>query len=422
MARYGNVDAGFATLRDALSARTVPDLKLLAALFAKELPTRKDDLIAVIEKALAGDGLRKMWESMDPLSRAAVAEVTHGKDAFLHMTRFAAKYGEVPRRHRYNSYQDKNIPWTLLDVVFTPDEMPRDLKERFRAFVPPPMPEKVVTLDALPEAVPVDEDSEESEMEPLEVCQTTKGALHDVVAVLRLVDAGKVTVSATTLRPALGGAKAVLAVLRDGDFVADKEIKKADDFIRAFAWPLIVQAAGWARLAGSKLELTKTGRDALARPAHEGIRHAWKRWLDKGLIDEFSRIDAIKGQNRKKNGGLTRVAPRRAALQKILSTCPPEKWIDIDEFFRHILASDIEYEVADDPWSLYITDAQYGNLDYGGGDTWSMVEGRYAMVLLWEYAATLGLLDIAHVPPDWARDDYMDHWGAEDLECLSRYD
>jgi len=44
-------------------------------------------------------------------------------------------------------------------------------------------------------------------------------------------------------------------------------------------------------------------RDAFARPAHETIKLIWQRWMDKGLVDEFSRIEAIKGQNRKGRGG-----------------------------------------------------------------------------------------------------------------------
>jgi len=43
------------------------------------------------------------------------------------------------------------------------------------------------------------------------------------------------------------------------------------------------------------------------------------------------------------------------------------------------------------------------------------------MAFLFEYAATLGLIDIAYIHPSGARKDY-DQWGTDDLDCLSRYD
>lgn len=429
MTRYWNGGAGFATLREALASRNAEELKALVRLFGADKPTRKDDCIAAIEKALAGEGLRRMWESLDDLARSAVAEVTHGVGDRLHLNRFLAKYGAAPRRY-HSDYRDKtkNVPWTLLDVVFTQNTMPRDIKERFRAFVPAPLEPIIQTGETLPPTVQLPirswmaRDGKKPVERQLAVCETEAAALQDLPAVLRLIDAGKVGASAATRRPTGAGVKAVVSVLRDGDFIDLGKADRADDFVRGFAWPLLVQSAGLARLTGAKLELTKAGRDAFARPAPETLRLIWQRWMDKGLVDEFSRIETIKGQNRKGRGGLTAVADRRVAVEEVLVTCPAGKWIEIDEFFRHFQATGVELEVVHDPWNLHITDAQYGSLGYDGYHKWSMVQGRYVMALLWEYAATLGLVDIAHIPPEAARDDYWENWGTDDLDCLSRYD
>jgi hypothetical protein len=67
-------------------------------------------------------------------------------------------------------------------------------------------------------------------------------------------------------------------------------------------------------------------------------------------------------------------------------------------------------------------DAQYGSLGYDGYGGWHILQARYALCLLFEYAATLGLIDVAYVPPDGARPDYHDMWGTDDLTFLSRYD
>ena len=73
-------------------------------------------------------------------------------------------------------------------------------------------------------------------------------------------------------------------------------------------------------------------------------------------------------------------------------------------------------------WKLHLEDAQYGSFGYDGAYSWTMVEGRYTLVVLFEYAATLGLIDVEYDPPAHARDDFRENRGADDLDALSRYD
>ena len=72
------------------------------------------------------------------------------------------------------------------------------------------------------------------------------------------------------------------------------------------------------------------------------------------------------------------------------------------------------------PWDLYIGEQQYGSLGYEGGE--NILEKRYLLCFLLEYAATLGLIDVALIPPVGARDDYRSMWGTDDLPYFSRYD
>ena len=50
-----------------------------------------------------------------------------------------------------------------------------------------------------------------------------------------------------------------------------------------------------------------------------------------------------------------------------------------------------------------------------------MLPGLYALAFLFEYAATLGLLDIAYITPEFARQDFQERF-LHGLRCLSRYD
>ena len=50
-------------------------------------------------------------------------------------------------------------------------------------------------------------------------------------------------------------------------------------------------------------------------------------------------------------------------------------------------------------WKLYLGDPEYGSLGYDGFHDWPILEGRYTLAVLFEYAATLGLLDVDYVSP-----------------------
>lgn len=62
------------THREQLNAYTVDDLKKIAKLFSKSLPTRKADLIDVILAAFEGEKkLRGRWKELSDLQQKAVA-------------------------------------------------------------------------------------------------------------------------------------------------------------------------------------------------------------------------------------------------------------------------------------------------------------------------------------------------------------
>ena len=218
----------------------------------------------------------------------------------------------------------------------------------------------------------------------------------------------------------------IASLLHDGDFYepTPEQEKWAQKIgpLKAFAWPLLVQAAKLAELHGRKLALTKAGRHALAAPAAETLRLLWQRWLKSKLLDEFNRIDAIKGQHGKGKRAMTAVEGRRAAIAAALEHCPVGRWVQVDDFFRFMIAAALRFEVTREPWDLYISDPQYGSLGYEGYHDWEILQGRYTLCLLFEYAATLGMIDVAYVNPAGARRDYKKMWGTDDLECLSRYD
>ena len=364
---------------------------------------RKSELVASVASALTGDGPRRLCESLGELERAAVAEAVHGPLGRFDDSRFRAKYGRDPRWGSLRPGAQE--PPTALDVLFCGARtLPVDVRDRLREVVPAP-------VDSCVRAV--------GEPSGVIVVQTEHAAQRDVMAVLRLVEAGSVRISPSTRRPTAATLGIVADVLDGGDFYADLDGVGA---IKAFAWPLLVQAAGLATPAGSRLALTRAGKRALAGAPAAALARAWARWQSTTLLDELSRIDAIKGQRGRGRRGLTAVAGRRAAIAFALAECPVGEWVVVDELFRHMRAADLDFAVTRNAWGLYISEPEYGSLGYADCGGWNILQARYALALLLEYAAALGVVDVALESPVGARCDYGDHWGTDDLEFLSRYD
>jgi hypothetical protein len=245
---------------------------------------------------------------------------------------------------------------------------------------------------------------------------TEQEALANLRTVLELCAAGDIKCSDKTSRPSAATIRTIDAHLVRGDFYADEPIA-------AFAWPLLIQAGGLARLDGTRLQLIPKGRAAQGKPPAEIIRGLWRRWLTHALIDEFSRIEEIKGQRIR--SVLTAAKPRRQIVAAALATCPPDEWIGVDTLFASMRRADMSPTIGRNEmalWRLYLVDAQYGSLGYDGFHGWELLEGRYTLAVLFEYAGTLGLIDLDYVHPTGARDDFRNNWGGDDLDALSRYD
>ena len=455
-------------LSEALNLLTVDRLKeLIDLLPGRTRPTRKAEIIAVLRRRFAGKSLQKLWHEFDETQRLAVSETLYGPDGAFAETRFRAKYGVMPafdttagrRGHRATRP-------TLLRLFLYPAHrydrgatvIPGDLQERLRAFVPPPAPPALPAREDLPATAAEGEkrsgqsggDSGEETAAtgssvyrrprraspiqaaalraPLVRRDMERAAQQDLLTVLRLIERGTVAVSATTRQASAAAIRNVAAILCDGDFYDLAPEKKhiweqTIGPLRAFAWPWLVQAVNLAERRGPRLALTKAGCAALSAPPADTLRQLWQRWLGTTLLDEFSRIDAIKGQQGKARRTMTAASSRRAAIAEALEECPVGRWVHTGDFSRFMQASgDFDFSITRDPWKLYIAEAHYGSLGYDGYHGWNILQERYLRCLLFEYAATLGLIDVAYSDPHGARWDYTELWGADDLEFLSRYD
>ena len=285
---------------------------------------------------------------------------------------------------------------------------------------------------------------------PVTIRDTGPDALSNLIAVLELAAGGQVRCHPATRRPLAATVRLVEDVLVAGDYYDRADRRGGGEPIAAFAWPMLLQAGGLAALArgdgsavprgdsippdppgrplrrdmaGPVLELTPRGEAVLIRPSYQALGALWQRWLRSVSQDELSRVEAIRGQRR--TGTLTSPARRRAAVAGGLAALVPDVWVEVDALFAVLRARPAPLVVAASPltrWRLYLTDPRHGSLGPAGPAAWNVLEGRYALCALFEYAATLGVVDVAYTAARAARDDYRELCGTDGYDSLSRYD
>jgi len=258
----------------------------------------------------------------------------------------------------------------------------------------------------------------QEEARPVFLRYTAADALSNLVAMLELADEGQLRCRAGSRQPYAATIRLAEDALVAGDFYGGGEP------IAAYAWPILLLTGGLARLDGSRLEPTTRGRAVLAGPSYPALGALWDRWLGSVSHDEFGRVEAVRGQRR--TGTLTPVAERRGAIADGLAALEPGVWTDVDDVLACLRDPEQPpLAVARNLtalWRLYLDDPYHGSLGRASAVAWAVLESRYALCVLFEYAATLGVIDVAYTGPDGARDDYRGLWGADRLSRLSRYD
>lgn len=377
------------------------NLKKLADLICSEVPGRKDERIAVIVSTLFND-LPGCFGRLSSLGQNALSETIHTWGGVFESRMFVNKYMASPWKI---SEKNSSRQVELLNLFFIRGCVPADLLERLKDFVPRPPEDKIRY-------------TEEVNDEGLVVRETATPALANLATFLNLATDEKIRVSAKTGKATAATVKKMGELLYEPDWYDDDEIGP----MQAFAWPLLLQGGGLAKTDGSCLKLTPAGRKALQKDLAGGIKKAWQKWEKSKLIDEFSRVTAIKGQRSSRGRTMTTPVKRRPMINNLLEDLQPGKWISLDELDRLMQANSLySFDMVNYDWKLYFLDSHYGHLDYS--DTWPLLQFRYLLIYLFEYCATLGLVDVAYRDPYGARyEDYSSCWGTDELEYLSHCD
>lgn len=419
-----------ATLKETLTDFTVDELNtLIRYLPITKRPKRKADIVREFLKFYTKSGIEELLGRTTSQEKLALMETAHSDSHMFNDESFEAKYGKLPdlgRRLYEYRYKSQKGELPILRLFYLRNEMlPSDLKVMLKELLPEPEEFSLKVTQTIPASIACKGYSANEKDSEVQFFSAESTVHADIDSVLRLIDAGKISVGEKTKIPSASSLRKISEALVDPDYLANcEEPNKWEKLtpIRPFAWVMLILSARLAKPFGKTLQLTKAGQQAIASDQVAIRKQLFDSWIT-ASFDEVMRNDNIKGKTGKGKASLSKPSGRRRTIVSFLKECPVEKWVHIDDFSSLLRANgETTFVPLDECWPLYISNQEYGSLGYNGTNFWALLDGPWLRCLLMEYFATLGIVDIAYVDPNGARDDYTNHWGADDLSFMMQHD
>lgn len=405
---------------------------MLSQLGERRIPAKKADRAAALME-IWSKSPQRILDGLSATERLLLADLVHYDRYCVDLERFTALYGQP---YKWPSRWEREKPCVIYFFFGAEDrgsvELMNDVQRELKHCLTKPPALKLKGQSETPttgcwQRHSVWSDKEETEKRDLCVYEAEHTALAELRRVLQLCLAGKLKVSTATRLPTAASTKAVGAVLVAPDLDLDPPDPESIRFfksatsgpVRSFAWPVLLQQCGWARARAGSLSITSEGRALLDAFEPKQFRRGIQKWIDDGHFDEMRRIQPIKGQTGKYSRAFqTDLPARRTSILSALSQLPEGMWVEVEEAYRGLLASDGDCRPFVETYGLYLCDAQYGTL---GGHSTDI--GRiYFRYVLGESLATLGLVDITYTYPYFLFPELNDNWGRDAEPYNSRMD
>jgi len=351
--------------------------------------TRKQDLVNCLHQTLTTpESLREIWEQLDFLSLKAISSAVHSGGEF-NASAFIAQYGSLPLRPKSRWFWQ--VEPIMFDLFIYNNQLPSDMLPLLEELAHPPDKFQLHGAASVPEQV----ETAAGHQVDLTCVETEKTGWHDLLAYLRMLSQGELTLSkASNLTK--GSMTKLLGNLLEGEFLALPENYRGNQTIRPNGLSSFALGSKLANLD----RLTSTGREFYQTQDPELLLEAFETWTHEDKFDELNRIAGLKGVSARQTV-LTDPAKRREAVIEALSWCPTNEWIDIQDFYRALKIWHFDFEVESSYYSnLYIGHRDYGDLH--GNTYWIVTKGLYINVLIWEYLGSIGAVDLAFTAPEEA--------------------
>ncbi len=401
---------------------TVGILKASLTACSVKASGKKVDLIKAVEKFFLNTPIEKLLTIFSKEEVCAFAEAAHNNYE-VNAQNFHCKYEfEFPVK----KYTGKifNLTFNRIEgggregVIYI---FAKDFIDRIKHSLENPNKARTTYIDNIPKFY---ESVCDGIKRDIKIFSGEETALLEMLEFLRLIHSKNLKMTPKTQMPTAGAVKTSYEALIVEDINVTSPIEDQEDSletIRPYALIHLAIQCKWASLdAKNIVRITKKGSIFLSSESIEDYKEGVLRYFKSNQFDEFHRIDHIKGQQGKGRRKLTSPMTRRLDIIEALKLLD-NKWLGFDDCFKFIFKHGFGFEVTRNLWHLYFSEREYGSLG-DSGDAEVGVKKQYLRVLLMEYMATLGMIDIAYVYPHDLWPEMGDYWGVDDYYYCSGYD
>lgn len=353
---------------------------------------RKEPLVSGLERYLSqSSNIKKIWDGLSEYERACLADYVINK-GYLYKNAveiLAQEYGIEPVLAIYG-YGFVNIDEkSKMALFFLNGQMPECIMEQLSGYI------QVKEL-----AYSKVEDVEEAEDEESGV---EMGLRQDLVGIVKLVDSGKLKITKANEAPTKATVKKINEQLINKEYqigsISIDFITRGDQTTKIYGLYKMFVAAGVIVLEESTMKLGAEAHTFLALPFVEQIRMLFDAYCKTSRIDEIERIREEKFKAQYK-GSLEKV---RSIVLQYLSKAPIGEWINVGDLLDQLYIHSRTF-LKDQTFTIY----QYSMYDryyYAYEGNWGRLESRWIDVMLLEYLAPLGIVDVA-IGEIWDEDEY----------------
>lgn len=352
---------------------------------------QRGTLISGLERYLSQESnIKKIWDGLSDYEKECVQDYVVNKGYLYHDTvkLLAREYGIEPLRATYGYGVTTIDEQSKLALFFINGAMPERIRKQLEGYI---------------EVKELSYGKVEAIEEEFETYEVEMGLREDLIGIVKVVDGGKIKVTKANGEPTKAAVRKINDKLINQEYeigyIGIEQITRGDQTTKIYGLYKMFEAAGVIVVDETTMSLGSHVTTFLGLPFVEQIRMLFDAYCNAGTINE---VERIKEERFKATYKGTPEKARTKALEYI-TKAPIGEWVSVMDLLEQMRRHDRAF-LRDQITTIYQYN-MYERYYYAYEGNWGRLESRWMDVMLLEYLAPLGIVDVA-IGEIWDEDEY----------------
>jgi hypothetical protein len=358
----------------------------------KAVSTRKADMVDALYNYLSSkDNIIAIWNSISQMEKEIISEYirSEGKLERKEVKEIMKKYNQNETSssiYRYGTgIQEYFYNTSKANLFFINGRLPVEITTILKSFIKP------IEVEFFPTYVnPQEYLKNETRYHHREFISIRENFEKDFVSTIKLVNSSKFKTTKASQMPNKTAMVKMNEVLTNKEIFYENDISQVrviDNTIRLYGISKLLLESGILKIQNETLMLGYNADDFLMMKTVEKCKFLLEEYI-KSDADELRRINELKIKTDYDGNYST----CREVILKYLKMAPIDEWIEIEQLIKFIKKSDRNFlrKIVGTIYTYY----EYERYYYPDQNSWEEEEGRFIDVVLMEYLASMGIVDL----------------------------